>query len=209
MDTPTNPTFVADSIRGRKAVRPRQCAWLRSLLAIAVLATIGLLGPRGVWAFTLTVENPVGDRVTAYRWLLALDTTIVRVPGAPVNDSISLDIHNSYTPLVDKGVTTDTATVAIAVPDTERYFVSVLPADGHAMGGTSVLVGESAVKFEPQELDLGEDRCAVFQDIIKAGTMTDGGFEYKVQVMRDEEELASATREFLVAADATSGPSGP
>jgi len=71
------------------------------------------------------------------------------------------------------------------------------------------LVGESAVEFEPQELDLGEDRCAVFQDIIKAGTMTDGGFEYKVQVMRDEEELASATREFLVAADATSAPSGP
>jgi len=38
--------------------------------------------------------------------------------------------------------------------------------------------------------------------------MTDGSFEYRVRVLRGEEELAAATRQFFVVAEATTGSSG-
>lgn len=72
-------------------------------------------------------------------------------------------------------------------------------------GGASLrverrLVGETAVEFEPIELGPGGNRCAQIRDMIPADTMTAGGFVYEIRVRRGEEELASASREFLVAA---------
>jgi VWFA-related protein len=63
------------------------------------------------------------------------------------------------------------------------------------------LEGDSAAEFKPQELDLSDERCALFADRIAAGTMTSGAFRYEVRVIdvEDEEELVSTVRSFLVA----------
>ena len=60
------------------------------------------------------------------------------------------------------------------------------------------LVGATSVDFPTEGLDLGEDRCALFSDLIRAGTMTPGGFRYEVRVLDETEELASGTTEFTV-----------
>ncbi len=97
-----------------------------------------------VFGFQLTVQEPNGAPVDGYRWLVEEDTTNNTVPGVPVANSISLDIHNSYNPVALKGHS-DTSAVDINVPPGTRYFLSVLPDAGHAMGGTAVPVGETAV----------------------------------------------------------------
>jgi VWFA-related protein len=65
------------------------------------------------------------------------------------------------------------------------------------------LVGETAVEFEPIELARGDNRCAQIRDMIPADTMTAGRFVYEIRVRGGEEELASASREFFVAAAGT------
>jgi hypothetical protein len=56
-----------------------------------------------VSAFTLTVQDKNGNPVSGFRWLLEEDTTHWVTPGVPVSDSIGVNIHNSYNPVVDKG----------------------------------------------------------------------------------------------------------
>jgi VWFA-related protein len=62
------------------------------------------------------------------------------------------------------------------------------------------LVGATAVEFEPIELAPSEIRCAQIRDMIPADTMTAGGFVFEIRVYRGDEELASASREFVVVA---------
>lgn len=58
------------------------------------------------------------------------------------------------------------------------------------------LVGETTVPFEAVDLEAGADLCAVFRDVIPAGTLGPGGFRYEVRIVREGEELARASREF-------------
>jgi len=74
------------------------------------------------------------------------------------------------------------------------------------------LTGESAVPFEPLELDLGDERCAQIRDMIPANIMTPGRFEYTVRVLRGDDLLAETEVSFG-AIDSTgntalSGPGG-
>jgi VWFA-related protein len=62
------------------------------------------------------------------------------------------------------------------------------------------LAGETAVEFRPVELAPSENRCAQIRDMIPADTMTPGAFTYEISIRRGDEELASASREFFVAA---------
>ncbi len=78
--------------------------------------------------------------VSAYRWMVEEDTTTITIPGHQVpnadpNDkSISIDIHNSYAPVLAKGHSTS-ATVTIDLPTGTPYFVTVMP---DAFGDTGV-----------------------------------------------------------------------
>lgn len=69
------------------------------------------------------------------------------------------------------------------------------------------LAGDSSAGFPPMQLDPGKERCAYFRDLVSAGTMTAGGFTYRVRVLDGEKELASAERRFLAEAS-TAAASG-
>ena len=62
-----------------------------------------------------------------------------------------------------------------------------------------LLAGDTAVSFK--DVHLGDERCAQIRDVISAGTMTDGMFEYKIRVLRKGELIADGERSFAVAGD--------
>jgi hypothetical protein len=127
-----------------------------------ILAAIVLLSAQqALFGFTLTVQEPNGAPVNGFRWLLEVDTTNHTVPGVPVANSISLDIHNSYNPVLQKGHSA-TSVATIEVPSNTRYFVSVLPDADHAMGGTAVPVGQTAVTVRVHPFPIPTAQISVF-----------------------------------------------
>ena len=58
------------------------------------------------------------------------------------------------------------------------------------------LLGESSVDFPAIELDSKGEPCAIVSDVIPAGTMAAGMFQYELRVHSDDEDLASGVREF-------------
>lgn len=102
-------------------------------------------------AFTLEVRNNATDAAITggYRWLVEVDNTLQAQPGNisgthARDNAISLNIHNSHAPVVAKGrVAGNPADVAVA--GDQRYFVSVLPDSGYAMGGAPVALGQAQV----------------------------------------------------------------
>ena len=97
-----------------------------------------------LFGLTLTVQEPGGTPVNGYRWLVEEDNTNWTIAGAAVANSLAVDIHNSYAPVVLKGHS-DTSVANINVPPDKRYIVSVLPDVGHAMSGQLVDVNQAAV----------------------------------------------------------------
>jgi large repetitive protein len=118
--------------------KKRPCKLTTVCIIVVLLAQSSLFG------FTLTVQEPNGTSVNGFRWLVEQDTTNYSIPGAPVANSIGLDIHNSYAPVVLKGHSS-TSVATVNVPTGTRYIVSVLPDAGHAMGGKLVNLNQSAV----------------------------------------------------------------
>ncbi|MCP4875189.1 MAG: hypothetical protein GY896_06895, partial [Gammaproteobacteria bacterium] len=115
---------------------------------------------------TLTVDttavNGAGDKiiesVSGFRYLVEEDTTYKPKLGVQDLDSLSFQFHKSHNPVAISGETltaTDT-TVTIDVPDgtpatgadpavPKHYFVSVLPYNGHSLGGGAISVVEGNV----------------------------------------------------------------
>jgi len=58
------------------------------------------------------------------------------------------------------------------------------------------LEGESRADFPTLRIDMGEERCAIFRDVVPARTMSEGYFRYSVQVLDDQAELARGERTF-------------
>jgi len=59
------------------------------------------------------------------------------------------------------------------------------------------LVGAGSVRFDPMEIDLDEEDCALIRDVVPSGTMTPGAFRYRIQVHDASNELAEAERRFF------------
>lgn len=66
-----------------------------------------------------------------------------------------------------------------------------------------VLEGETPTSFEPIRMELGEERCGQFRDVVPKGVMGPGSYVYRLRVADGETELASATRTFVVRGPAT------
>ena len=109
-------------------------------------------------AFQLIVQNPDGALVAPYYWMVEEDNTNITVPGRQVPNalgqtSIGIDIHNSYAPVVAKGLG-NSGSIAVTVPDPNKpYFVSVLPSGTAAqpqplygMSGTTVAPNQTTVR---------------------------------------------------------------
>ena len=142
--------------------------WL--LLLVPILC--GFLSTKAN-AFTLNVVGSDGGPVNAYRYMVEEDNTIITVPGRQVpnnltdglpNTSISIDIHNSYAPVVASGhkSSTDPPLVPIALPSNKPYFITVMP-DGdpltgnpprYALSGTTVAVAQDFVTVTVNEMPI-------------------------------------------------------
>ena len=109
------------------------------LISVCLLVTAGVSQ-----AFTLKVVDQNGNPVKGFRWLVEEDTTYEVIPGAIVSDSPGVNIHKSYAPVVRTGHTVG-AQAGVGVPATKRYAVTVLPDEGHALGGANVKAHQGSV----------------------------------------------------------------
>ncbi|MCP3999294.1 MAG: hypothetical protein GY727_00055 [Gammaproteobacteria bacterium] len=122
-----------------------------------VLVFAGFMNPDAD-ALVVSVVDETGAAVPGgYRWLLEEDNTHSVTPGQLIGDgtlgtklpeeSLSLSIHASHAPVVDKGDNSNIG--ALMTDDTKKYFLSILPGLGvgptHALGGAPIPVGHDPV----------------------------------------------------------------
>ncbi len=153
----------------------RSCHIIVSILSFwLVTSLVGALAPTSAAAFTLhVIDGKTNTPITpAFRWMVEVDNTFNTVPGAAVNDQLSFAIHNSYAPVATltngspaKGDGSG-GSAGVSVDATGRYFVSVLPNGGYAMGGTQVPVDATDVYVyvEPYPLPTAQISVFAFKD---------------------------------------------
>ncbi len=139
----------------------------RRFVGVAVALVLATAVQTELYAgFTLQVVDPTGAPIAGgYRWLVEEDNTITHVPGVLVSDSVSVNIHKSYAPVLMSGTDADLTPLA-ALPATGKYFVSVLPNSGYTTGGASVLPGDTtaSVLVNPQPLPTAQISIFIFED---------------------------------------------
>ncbi len=123
---------------GRTAL---QFLWVAIVLAGFITLTPVQAAPT---TFTVQAQDHAGNPVSGFRWTLEEDHTYAVEPGVPNTDTLALGFHTSHSPLVSQGETTGTSAVIGGVDDTKRYFISVLPFAGYALGGAQVSFTASA-----------------------------------------------------------------
>lgn len=128
---------------------------------ISTLLCLMLIAATGAEAgnFTMSVQDADGNPVSGFRWLLQEDPTFHPVPGdTSATDILSFGFHKSYHPLATKrgganpgeslSGNTDGSSVAVFnVPGNansiNHYYLSVLPYEGYALSGASVLINKT------------------------------------------------------------------
>jgi len=112
-------------------------------------------------ALDIDAVDPLGSPVSGFRYLVELDTTLPVTPGAEVADSLAVNIHTSYAPVVASGHT-DTNSVNVALPSDRRYMVSILPDADHTISGGNVAIGQTSVTVIVNSLPLPTAQISVF-----------------------------------------------
>lgn len=101
-----------------------------------------------------------------FRYLVEEDNTTLTVPQTiQINPpSIGLDIHNSHAPVVASG-TSAAGSVAVDLPNTGRYFVSILPNGGYSLGGAPVAAGQDAITVQVHQHPIPTSQITVFAHV--------------------------------------------
>ncbi len=133
---------------------------------VLLLCGVLLLANVPARAFDIEVVEPDGSPVSDFRYLVEEDNTVFTTPGAPVSDSIGVNIHRSHAPVLMSGEIVG-STVNVPLPDTQRYFVSVLPLSGgtltgHTLGGAPVAVGQQTVRVVVNPLPIPTSQISVY-----------------------------------------------
>ncbi len=116
--------------------------------------------------------------VTSYRWLVQEDLTyrvpIVAGQPQPDPDTLAVSFHKSYMPVVSKGCVgygdlddLQSSCDAVSAPlDPDKYyFISVLPREGYAIGGTDFKGSESPTVYANAEpMPTAQISILIFQD---------------------------------------------
>jgi VWFA-related protein len=68
------------------------------------------------------------------------------------------------------------------------------------------LEGDSVAGFPPLSVEPEKERCVLISDVIPAGTMTEGAFNYSVRVLHKDDEIATGLREFIAVSAADEEP---
>lgn len=123
--------------------------------------------------------------LTDYRWTVEEDVTKDSVPGLhATRANYSFSFHSSYMPLVATGKVVggnpligndcevassvaclDPDRAYMSLPDLQpkkRYYISVLPADGYAMGGAAIAAGQTSVTVYVNKYPLPTAQISVF-----------------------------------------------
>lgn len=136
---------------------------------------------------TVKGVDPSGavTEVKSYRWTIEQDVSKDSVPGQhATRDNYSFSFHSSYMPVIAAGKTVDgtpltgndcTATDSVACLDPDRkymplpkldpakrYYISILPDDGYAMGGAAIPAGASSVTVYVNKYPLPAAQISVF-----------------------------------------------
>ena len=104
--------------------------------------------PRPATGLSLNVNvvDETGAPVSGFRWLIEEDTTYPVTPGVPVTDSLSVNIHRSYSPVLQNGAAPGSSATINNMPYGTRTFLSVLPNDyGYSMGAAGIQPGQPDV----------------------------------------------------------------
>lgn len=135
---------------------------LTALLSVSVQAQVPNLSVTGI------NQSGSTSAVTDYRWLIEEDVTYNIVPGETCQpgqeaDCLSTHFHKSYLPVVAEGHAGD------PLPNLDpqkRYFVSILPDSGYAMGGAQIAAGQSgvSVSVNAEPIPTAQIRIFVFHD---------------------------------------------
>ena len=137
------------------------------VLATVLVAFLLFFTPLGVSAFTLNVvgcdsSNTCNQTVSGFRWLLEEDNTTQSPPGVRVGNSISLTIHNSHAPVTAKGEVVGSSATITAPDSSKRYYLSVLPDSGFALGGTQIAAGQSTANVYVHQYPIPTAQISVF-----------------------------------------------
>ena len=155
-----------------KSIDPGQYGYA---LVCMMLLSVLLTTPMEARTFTVNVLDDVGTPLTGgFRWLVEEDNTHPVIPGAQVSDSLSLNIHTSYAPVVMSGEETAASSVSVDLPD-GRYVISILPmstidSPRYTLGGSSFTVGpppapvSSDVVVYPEPIPTAQISVLVFHD---------------------------------------------
>ncbi|MEA2000512.1 MAG: hypothetical protein U9N84_01295, partial [Actinomycetota bacterium] len=174
-------------------MRVRSNKWSRAwLVMVSSLVILGFLGlpPMTAQAVDdvpadLTVIGVAADgaetELTDYRWLVEEDLTY-HVPvdsGVPQSDpdTLAVNFHRSYMPVLAKGCFGDPAwqeaaaclEVPFADPDgaiENHYYVSVLPRSGYSIGGTSFSDSDESITVYVNEnpIPTAQITILIFED---------------------------------------------
>lgn len=119
-----------------------------------------------------TYDNGLVPIEVGWRWMVELDTTKAIEPGSSClgetpeqfEECLSVNFHTSYAPPLTKGHAPNSST-AVLTSD-RRYYVSVLPDSGYAIGGAQVAPGQTSVQIivQPEPLPTAQIRVFVFND---------------------------------------------
>lgn len=138
----------------------RVCLALSTILLISVIA-------RRAGALDIRLVDGHGQLINApgFRYLVEQDTTLLPLPGQHVTDSLALNIHRTYAPVVASGHASG-ATASVALAAGSRYMVTVMPDAGFAIGGANVNASQTSVDVvvEPQPLRTAQATVLVFHD---------------------------------------------
>ncbi|MCB2183361.1 MAG: hypothetical protein KQH63_15110 [Desulfobulbaceae bacterium] len=139
--------------------------WFTVFLSFLALLCMGIPGTQA-WAFNVNVVDSNGVGVSGFRWLVEEDATYAVTPGVSSPEPLGQNLHQSYMPVVANGASLSSS-ADIAVPDLQkRYFVTVLPDSGYALGGAQVKPGQADVTVVVNTLPLptAQISIVVYQD---------------------------------------------
>ena len=111
---------------------------------MAILVSCMFIIVSAAYAAPVTLEITARDEnsvaINSFRWLLEENTMRHFDPASPPpnSESIALNFHTSYVPVVAEGET-DIGTASYIIDDTKRYHLSVLSkVEGYTLGGAQI-----------------------------------------------------------------------